>query len=637
VAFSVQDVYALAEQIRARHGGTAVVLGALSPRTRNAQVAMYQAGEVQHMVATDAIGMGLNMDVDRIVFAARHKFDGKEIRPLETAELAQIAGRAGRFTRDGSFGTLNSVPALSPDAVASIENHAFVPVRRIVWRNSALEFSSLDALIGSLRERPRRRCLQLVEQADDFDALVALARMQNVRDRATTPAAIELLWDVCRIPDFRKLLLDTHVQLLAAVFNQLVGPRRRVDEDWMARRIARLDDTEGDIETLMNRIAFIRTWTYITNHERWVPNAEHWQAVTRDVEDRQSEALHQRLTERFVESRSSIAIGRPAGGRRRRRTGRTPTVTVDPDSPFSALADLDVPDPVHEHHDDFAHWVEEIVEASFGAFELRDDGWIHHGERRLARLTRGPDVLHPEVTLVGDSSLGPGAQSRVARRLVAWSRDAVASLLAPLSDLARADVSASVRGIAYQLERGLGSVDAAPAAAQLRALTPDDRQRLEATGVVVGQGAVYLPASLRFEAMRLRGALWAAYFGHEPAPAVPPPGTVSVKVSRSVSVAFWSHIGFVIRGPLAIRADQLERAQAWLRDNAGPEGPLVPPQLGAWLGCRRRQLPSVLRAMGFQLDRDGRPSPSGRSGSNQRRSGPPSSRTREPGGVGSRR
>ncbi|MBC8073241.1 MAG: helicase, partial [Deltaproteobacteria bacterium] len=315
VAFAVPDVYEIAERLRQRHGGTAVVLGALSPRTRNAQVAMYQAGEVDYLVATDAIGMGLNMDVDRVVFAALHKFDGSEVRGLESAELAQIAGRAGRYTRDGGFGTLRPLPGLPARVAAAIEGHDFPPIRRLVWRNDDLDFASLDALRTSLHRRPNHRALQVVARADDHDALVQLAAASDVRARVRTPEDVELLWEVCRIPDFRKLMLDSHVQLLAAIFEQLSGPARRIDVDWMASRIHHLDDASGDIDTLTHRIAFIRTWTYVVNHEHWVPDAEHWQALTRGIEDRCSDALHERLTERFVAREHSGAAVVPRSRR----------------------------------------------------------------------------------------------------------------------------------------------------------------------------------------------------------------------------------------------------------------------------------------------------------------------------------
>ncbi|MCA9710777.1 MAG: helicase, partial [Myxococcales bacterium] len=500
VAFSAEDVYAIAEALRQRHGGTAVVLGALSPRTRNAQVAMYQAGEVQHLVATDAIGMGLNLDVDRVVFAALHKFDGRERRPLDLAELAQIAGRAGRYTRDGGFGTLRPLPGLPPHAAESVERHRFPPLHRLVWRSRELCFDSVPALVESLRQRPRRRSLRLVEHADDYEALLALSRIDAVRARARGPEAIALLWEVCRIPDYRKLLVDSHVQLLAAIYEQLAGPAGQLDEDWMAQHIRRLDDTEGDIDTLMTRIAFIRTWTYVTHRDHWVPHASHWQDQTRQIEDRHSDALHERLTARFVEkTRDGPRHGsspRPA-----RRPARS--VPVDPttvaNSPFSALRELALPDAPGLGYPDEraqAQWVQALVDAGVDAFGVDDQGVIVYQQQPVGRLERGAELLHPAVSLVGLHDLGAGARRRIEQRLQAWVRDLVEGLVAPLRQLEGEGLGAQARGLLYQLLQGLGTIDRSPAAAQLRALHPADRERLIAGGVVLGEAVVFVPAML---------------------------------------------------------------------------------------------------------------------------------------------
>src|SRR5690606_17937961 len=293
VAFSTNEVYELAERLRQRRGGAAVVLGALSPRTRNAQVALYQSGEVDYMVATDAIGMGLNMDVDTVAFASLRKFDGHERRELDPAELAQIAGRAGRAQNDGQFCTLAPVAPLPLPVIEQIENHRFSAHTRVVWRTTAseLDFRSIDALIASLKQKPPRKCLELTRDAEDFDALIRLAARDEIRSRAKGREAVELLWDVCQIPDFRKLLLDGHVDLLGEIYKQLASPRGRIDPSWMAERIARIDATDGDIHVLMTRIAFVRTWTYVSNHRAWIVDAEYWQEHTRALEDRLSDAL----------------------------------------------------------------------------------------------------------------------------------------------------------------------------------------------------------------------------------------------------------------------------------------------------------------------------------------------------------
>ena len=631
VAFSVEEVYEIAERLRQRHGGTAVVLGALSPRTRNAQVAMYQSGEVQHLVATDAIGMGLNLDVDRVVFASLHKFDGKESRTLEASELAQIAGRAGRYTRDGAFGTLRawhgarSRPMdLHPRVVTAIESHTFAPVQHAVWRNIELDFTSVDALVESLKRRSGHPRLRLVEASDDFEALMQLARREDVRARAVGVEAVELLWDVCRIPDFRKLLLDSHVQLLGMVYAQLSGPSGRIDPDWMARRIARLDDSDGDIETLMRRIAFIRTWTYITNHDRWVHDAEHWRARTREIEDRHSDALHRRLTERFVDPRATVTA-RPSSRGRTRTKRLEPRLEVAPDSPFRQLLELELPDAVQaDQPDEDEQWVQAIVDAPFAAFAVEGQSIVHAprgrpGTEPIALLRRGADLLHPEVALVSSlRALAAGQQARVLRRVVAWSRDAVADLLDPLERIDRDALEAAGRGLVYQLEQGLGTVDGRAAGAQLASLSAADRARLAAAGVVVGRSSLYLPRACKARAIALRSALWSAHREPPCTPRPPPAGALSVEPCADVHASFYPHVGYLVRGPLAIRVDRLERALAWLDSDAAVQSPAVP-VLGPLLGCSRRKLPGVLGALGHRLDEEGRARPSRKAGRRRRR------------------
>jgi ATP-dependent RNA helicase SUPV3L1/SUV3 len=301
VAFSADRVYELAEALRRLRGGVAVVLGALSPRTRNAQVAMYQAGEVQYLVATDAIGMGLNLDLNHVAFAGLSKFDGAEQRDLFPDELAQIAGRAGRHLNDGSFGTLNTLPELHPRVVSAIESHRFPAVRSLIWRNAALDFASPEALLDSLSRAPQHNAFVRVERADDFDALKDLSHVPAIRDVATDKARVELLWQVCQIPDFRKGLFGQHVTLLRETFLQLTEGDGKLDQDWLARQVSPLDDVAGDIHTLMDRLAAIRIWTYISHRSSWLHDAEQWQERTRHIEDALGDALHERLVVGFVD------------------------------------------------------------------------------------------------------------------------------------------------------------------------------------------------------------------------------------------------------------------------------------------------------------------------------------------------
>ena len=614
VAFSVSEVYELAEHLRQRHGGTAVVLGALSPRARNAQVAMYESGEVEYMVATDAIGMGLNLDLDRVVFSSTHKYDGRESRPLTPSELGQIAGRAGRYTRDGSFSVLRSCPPLDDRVVHAIESHAFEPVRRVVWRNSDLDFGSVDALVASLRAKPRKTGrVRMLEQADDFDALGQLARLSAVRKRARGEAAVSLLWDVCRIPDFRKLMLESHVQLLVRIYDQLSGPTGRLDEDWMRRRIQRLDDVGGDIDTLMTRMAFIRTWTYIANHEHWVPDATHWQELTRSIEDRMSDALHQRLTERFVAKTVGTAT-RPAG---RRRAPPKPRATrgeaPDPDNPFAALAGLALGSPEPEV-DAALERVQAIVEAEHDAFTVGRSGLIRWDALELGRWRRGKDLLHPELR-VDVEGWTAGARARLQRRLQAWTIDAVSGLVGSVEPLLDA-TGPRVRGFAYAMRSALGVVPAD--APEVRALSVQERSECEAVGVDFGQVVARLRGGVRGSNLQVRWALcgvaWSDLAWDRLSPEEP-----SWTCPDDLEPGRLAALGFVRLGSLAVRVDVAERVAGAVAVEAAASRRFRPPAVvSTWLACSSRELTTVLQALGYRASGDGSFTTAARRGASNR-------------------
>ncbi|GER05425.1 hypothetical protein JCM17846_31070 [Iodidimonas nitroreducens] len=296
--------------MRRTRGGTAVVMGALSPRTRNAQVALYQSGDVDYLVATDAIGMGLNMEIDHVAFAATHKFDGERVRGLQAAEIGQIAGRAGRYLNDGTFSTLtgSDADAFSPPLIAQVEAHDFNPLRGLIWRNARLDYRSVPKLVASLEMPSMRPDLVRAREALDLRALKALAKDEEIARIATTPAAVQRLWEICQIPDFRRHSESEHLSLLRKIYRDLMGRHGVVPHDWMARQVSRLDNAQGDIDTLAARIANIRTWTYVANRRNWLADAGHWAYVTRGIEDKLSDALHDRLTQRFVDRRTSVLM-----------------------------------------------------------------------------------------------------------------------------------------------------------------------------------------------------------------------------------------------------------------------------------------------------------------------------------------
>ncbi len=308
VAFSASDVYAIAELIRRQRGGAAVVLGALSPRTRNAQVALFQSGDVDFRVATDGIGMGLNLDVDHIAFAGTRKFDGRSHRDLTPAELAQIAGRAGRHLNDGTFGVTADVEPFGQELVNKLENHDFEPVKVLQWRNNQLDFESIDRLKDSLRRVPDHQRLMRARTADDLEALDLATNDPRIAELATAPAAIKQLWEVCQVPDYRKVAPASHAELVATLYKFIMSESGLIPEDWFTAQVEQADRTDGDIDTLSNRISHIRTWTFVSNRREWLEDPDHWQAKTREIEDKLSNALHEQLTQRFVDKRTSVLM-----------------------------------------------------------------------------------------------------------------------------------------------------------------------------------------------------------------------------------------------------------------------------------------------------------------------------------------
>ena len=593
VAFSMARVYDLAERVRARRGGAAVVLGALSPRARNAQVALYQSGEVDFLVATDAIGMGLNLDVDHVAFAELTKFDGRTSRNLDLVELGQIAGRAGRHLNDGTFGALAPMEDLAPRVVRAVESHRFPAARSVMWRNRELDFSGLDALIASLHRRPDRPGLRLATRGADRDALCGLALDPLVRDRARDEPGVRLLWDVCQIPDYRQLVLEDHAALLGDVFRQLTGRSGRLSADWLAERIGRLDQTAGDVDDLLTRLAFIRTWTYIAHRPAWVADPGHWQARTRAIEDRLSDALHERLVERFVDPRRNA----PREARPRDDAGRRDA------GPFAVLARL-VPDasPASARP---AGWLEQLIDAPHEGIEIDAAARIRFAGKLVGRLVRGADLLRPNVVLSDGVTTSRGLRQRVERRLVAAARDLAGEVLAPLRTDRLGDLGPAGRGVVYQLEQGLGTVLARDARAQLQALTPAERRLLERAGICLGLHVVFLREALKAGPVAHRTALAAAFWGAEAEAVHPPPTAVSMPAEPDRPAALYAALGFPVAGVRAVRADVLERLVRELRRLArqGRFDPVEP--VRRRLSCPRADVRPVVEALGYRDAGDG--------------------------------
>jgi ATP-dependent RNA helicase SUPV3L1/SUV3 len=586
VAFSVSELYALAGRLRALRGGAAVVLGALSPRARNAQVAMFQAGEVDYLVATDAIGMGLNLDVDHVAFASLRKFDGRGTRHLEDAELAQIAGRAGRYLRDGTFGTVAPLE-LEAKLAQRVELHRFDAVRRVRFRNSDLDFSSPGKLLEALSAPPPAPYLAGVPDAEDLLALQALLRDRAVFERVQRADPLRLLWDVCQIPDFRRILFEVHVSLLREIFVALAeGP---LSDDFMSPRVNELDRSDGDVHTLVARMAQLRTWAFVANQSAWVRSSEHFQERLRELEDRLSDALHAALVASFVERRARRARPTASGARRNPATKSEGPVEVDRSHPFAALSALRdrLVDPGDSPPAAVDELLERLTDAPHEAFELDRLGLVRAEGVELGRLIRGASVSAPEVRMESLDHVGAGLRSRLSRRVLAYARDVPARLLAPLRELSSSD-DASLRAIAYQLKQGLGTALREELRPVLALLTPVTEQRLAGLGIRVGKVAVFLSALLKPSPIEQRATLLRAY---EPRLELPEDlGRPSYSSGR-VAEATWLALGYAKLGPRAARVDLVERAcEALLRGESDA-------QALRSLGVPRAELGRVARAL----------------------------------------
>ncbi len=642
VAFSAAEVYAVAELIRRQRGGAAVVLGALSPRTRNAQVALFQSGDVDYLVATDAIGMGLNLDVDHVAFASDRKFDGYQFRKLNPAELAQIAGRAGRAMRDGTFGTTGRCPPFEPELVRALESHNFEPIRLLQWRNSQLDFSSIGALQASLAATPGESGLTRAPVAEDILVLEHAARDEDVRSLACTSKAIERLWEVCQVPDYRKIAPATHAELAVTLYGFLTR-EGNIPTDWFARQVAQADRTDGDIDTLSNRIAHVRTWTFAANRPDWLADPEHWQSVTRAVEDRLSDALHERLAERFVDRRTSVLMRRLRENTvLETEIGKTGEVVVE----GHAIGRLDgfmfAPDVSAAGSEakalnaaaqkalagEIDARATRLSQAPNDQIVLAGDGAIRWIGDAVGRLVAGDEVLRPRVRILADDHLTGPPREAVQVRLDLWLKTHIEKLLAPLFALTAADdVTGMARGVAFQLVEALGVLERQKVSDEVKGLDQPARATLRKYGVRFGAFHIYIPALLKPAPRALATQLWA--LKHQGAEAkgidtllqVTASGRTSIPVDPETPKVLYRTSGYRVCGERAVRVDILERladlirpALAWREGVAGakPAGAIaggftVSPAMTSLTGAAGEDFASILRSLGYRMDR--RPKP----------------------------
>ncbi|RWB33553.1 MAG: helicase [Mesorhizobium sp.] len=637
VAFSADEVYAIAELIRRQQGGAAVVLGALSPRTRNAQVALFQSGDVDYLIATDAIGMGLNLDLDHVAFAQNRKFDGYQYRNLTAAELGQIAGRAGRHLRDGTFGVTGQVDPLDEELVKKIEAHDFDPVKVLQWRTARFDFANLDALKRSIETNAPVEGLTRALPAVDAQALEHLSRDEDIRALATDARRVALLWEACALPDYRKIAPAQHADLIASIYMDLAR-HGHVDENYMAEQVRRADTTEGDIDTLSHRIAQIRTWTFVSNRPGWLADQAHWQEKTREIEDRLSDALHERLTKRFVDRRTSVLM-------RRLRENTMPEAEISPTGTVL----------VEGHHvgelqgfrftadqsaggedakavraaaqkalaAEFEARAERFGASANGDIALGSDGTLRWIGAPIGTLVAGDEPLKPRLVLLADEQLTGPARDKVAARAERFVNFQIESLLKPLVDLKNAEQITGIgRGIAFQLVEHFGLINRRDIAEEMKSLDQEGRAALRRLGVRFGAYHVFVPALIKPAPAGLVTLLWALGNDGKEKPGFGDvvhalaSGRTSVVIDPTFDKPFYKLAGYRNLGRRAVRVDILERLADLIRPATNwkpglgqrPDGAydgqsfMVTPPMMSILGATADDMEEILKGLGYRAE-----------------------------------
>ena len=643
VAFTAEMVYAVAEHIRRQQGGAAVVMGALSPRTRNAQVALYQSGDVDYLVATDAIGMGLNMDVDHVAFAATRKFDGFQFRNLNAGELGQIAGRAGRYMNDGTFGVSAEAEPFDQELIDQLENHNFEPVRQLQWRNRDLDFRSLDGLRKSLGHLPKLAGLTRAQNAADINALDAISRDEAVGGLITTRARVLRAWEVCQLPDYRNISPSEHAYLVSRIIQFLHSGNGFVDEDWFAKQLSHCENIDGNLDTIATRISHVRSWTFIANRSDWLEAPMYWQSRTEEIEDRLSDVLHERLTQRFIDRRTSVLMRRlamkeglmtniEAGGEvhvEGECVGRIEGLHFKPNAAAAAtelqalkaasLAAVTI---------EIQARAQALAATPDTELKLSRAGYITWNGHAVGRVSKGDQTLRPRAEVLAEDVLQGQLRDDVRERLQKLVQRHLASVLEPLFKLEEAEgFEGQARGMAFRLVESFGVLPREQVIEEVKALSQEDRAKLRGLGARFGAFHIFLPALLKPAATDMRLLLWwlQSHKEDEILPAPPANGLTSAAADVSLPEDFYRLCGYRVCGRRAVRVDMLERLSDLIRDRVfwkprletepRPAGSVegggftVVPDMMSLVGCSGEEFDEILVGLGFKAQQRQMPKP----------------------------
>ena len=622
IAFSAEEVYAIAELVRRQKGGAAIVMGSLSPKTRNAQVELYQSGDVDFLVATDAIGMGINMDLENVYFSNLKKFDGKKLRRLNLSEIGQIAGRAGRYLNDGNFGITGDCKEINAEEVELLENHKFKKIRTLFWRNSNLNFNNATSLIKSLDERPNEDWLKRIHECEDEKLLKYFLKNSSAHKISDNEEVLSLLWECCQIPDFVKKTYGHHLEVVSKIFGFLNGKEKKVTNTYMKQQLSVLNKLEGNVDSLSNRIANVRTWSYVSNKVNWVENQDYWVERTKLLEDKLSDRLHEELTKSFIDKRASIL----ARGLKQDMTFNTKIIeddkviinnqfigklkglkleldlkvdTLDTDiKSLKKAARLSIGPELNKR-------IKQIIDTS--SLEIKDDFKIYWGKFPIAKLLPGKDYLDPELSLIIDDIIEIAEQKKLQEYLEKWLKEKINFILKSLIDLrSLKESNSSIRALAYQLYENNGVLKRDKVSEYLKKLGQDERKILRNLGVKFGRYHVFLFKLLKPEAVSLRILLWKNY--HQKSFNLKPPtfGLNFLENKDYKNKNFMLLCGFENFDKYFVRIDILERLFVQIintNSDSKAKIKLVPEMLNL-LGCSKNNFIKLIQKMNYKTSEE---------------------------------
>ena len=616
IAFSIEEVYALAELVRRQKGGAAIVMGSLSPKTRNAQVELYQSGDVDYLVATDAIGMGINMDIEQISFSSLKKFDGKKTRRLRTTEISQIAGRAGRYKNDGTFGVTGDCQNLEIDEIERIENHKLDNVKILYWRNSKLNFQDISGLINSLELKPKNSNLMRISDSIDENVLRFLVKDKKLKFSNNN---LELLWECCQIPDFQKKAYGQHVDLVSGVFNFLTSKKNKIPNDFMKNQLKHLDKYHGNIDMITNRISNVRTWSYVANKKNWVENSDYWIELSKNIEDNLSEKLHQELSKIFIDKRISVL----SRGLKQDAKLKT-TITNDDDVIIdeqligklkglklnleftSSTLETDIKSLKKAARQgmvgELSSRVKEIINKK--EVEFRNNSKIYWKENPIAKIKKGKNYLSPEVEIISDEALHVEVKEELLHFLSDWLSGYISEELNDLINLIKLDnKNKYLRALSFQLYESNGILKRINVEDIVKAISKDERKQFKSLGIKIGRYHIFLPKMLKPKAVNLRILLWKFYNNVQKSNEIPKSGlNFLVDDKKKFDKKFLLLCGFEKFENFYVRVDILEKFFLKIIENTKDGKFKISSEMMNLLGCSKENFFKLMYLMNYKKE-----------------------------------